>query len=94
MFGLPIGATFQKDRNGVIAALTGFPAIEVPAGFLRRTLDVLLIGVTVGIEVLGRAWDEPELISSPSALSRQRTYGSRPFPRPPCGRKREPLSFP
>src|ERR1700676_4061505 len=27
---LPIGATFQKDRNGVIAALTGFPAIEVP----------------------------------------------------------------
>jgi hypothetical protein len=26
---LPIGATFQKDRNGVIAALAGFPAIEV-----------------------------------------------------------------
>jgi amidase len=30
---LPIGATFQKDRNGIIAALAGFPAIEVPAGF-------------------------------------------------------------
>ncbi len=58
---LPIGATFQKDRNGVIAALTGFPAIEVPAGFSTPTLDAP-IGVPVGIEFLGRAWAEPELI--------------------------------
>jgi Asp-tRNA(Asn)/Glu-tRNA(Gln) amidotransferase A subunit family amidase len=58
---LPIGATFQKDRNGVIAALTGFPAIEVPAGFSTPTPDAP-IGVPVGIEFLGRAWAEPELI--------------------------------
>src|SRR6266404_4960828 len=58
---LPIGATFQKDRNGVIAALTGFPAIEVPAGFSTPTADAP-IGVPVGIEFLGRAWAEPELI--------------------------------
>src|ERR1700730_17646455 len=58
---LPIGATFQKDRNGVIAALSGFPAIEVPAGFSTPTADAL-IGVPVGMEFLGRAWSEPELI--------------------------------
>src|SRR3979411_2787953 len=58
---LPIGATFQKDRNGVIAALAGFPAIEVPAGFSTPTPDGP-IGVPVGIEFLGRAWAEPELI--------------------------------
>lgn len=58
---LPIGATFQKDRNGVIAALTGFPAIEVPASFSTPTPDAP-IGVPVGTEFLGRAWAEPELI--------------------------------
>jgi amidase len=58
---LPIGATFQKERNGIIAALAGFPAIEVPAGFSTPTPDAP-IGVPVGMEFLGRAWAEPELI--------------------------------
>jgi amidase len=58
---LPIGATFQKDRNGVIAALSGFPAIEVPGGFSTPTADAP-IGVPVGIEFLGRPWTEPELL--------------------------------
>jgi amidase len=58
---LPIGATFQKDRTGVVAALAGFPAIEVPAGFSDPTADAPL-GVPVGMELLGRAWAEPELI--------------------------------
>jgi amidase len=58
---LPIGATFQKDRNGVIAALAGFPAIELPAGFSNPTATAP-IGVPVGIEFLGRAWGEPELL--------------------------------
>jgi len=58
---LPIGATFQKDRNGVVAALAGFPAIELPAGFSSPTATAP-IGVPVGIEFLGRAWAEPELL--------------------------------
>src|SRR3984893_6467543 len=58
---LPIGATFQKDRNGIIAALAGFPAIELPAGFSTPTADAP-IGVPVGMELLGRAWAEPELL--------------------------------
>src|SRR6202140_3774162 len=57
----PIGATFQKDRNGVIAALAGFPAITVPAGFSAPTKDAP-VGVPVGLEILGRAWAEPELL--------------------------------
>src|ERR1700716_1757233 len=58
---LPIGTTFQKDRNGKVAALAGFPAIEIPAGFSTPTADAP-IGVPVGMEFLGRAWAEPELI--------------------------------
>src|SRR5712675_619532 len=58
---LPIGATFQKERTGIIAALAGFPAIEVHAGFSTPTKDAPL-GVPVGMELLGRAWAEPELI--------------------------------
>ena len=60
---LPIGATFQKDRNGIIAALAGFQAIEVPAGFSTPTTDAP-IGVPVGMEFLGGAWAEPELIKT------------------------------
>jgi amidase len=58
---VPIGETFQPDRNGILAALTGFPAIVVPAGFSPRTSNAP-IGVPVGIEFLARTWEEPELL--------------------------------
>jgi amidase len=58
---LPIGATFQKDRNGNIAPAGGFPAIVVPAGFSTPTDDAP-IGVPVGMELLGRPWQEPQLL--------------------------------
>jgi len=58
---VPIGETLQKDTNGPVAGLSGFPAIEVPAGFSSPTADAP-IGVPVGMELLGRAWAEPELI--------------------------------
>lgn len=58
---MPIGATIQLDRNGVQAALTGFPEISVPAGFSEPTATAP-IGVPVGIEFLGRPWSEPQLI--------------------------------
>jgi amidase len=56
-----IGETFQPDRNGILAALTGFPAIVVPAGFSAHTATAL-VGVPVGIEFIGRPWEEPELL--------------------------------
>ena len=58
---VPIGETFQPDRNGILAALTGFPAIVVPAGFSAPTPSAP-IGVPVGLEFLARPWEEPELL--------------------------------
>ena len=58
---VPIGETFQPDRNGVLAALAGFPAIVVPAGFSKST-DRAPLGVPVGIEFMARPWEEPKLL--------------------------------
>lgn len=51
----------QKQRNGVIGSITGFPAIVVPAGFSEAGSDAP-IGVPIGLEILGRAFDEGILI--------------------------------
>jgi Asp-tRNA(Asn)/Glu-tRNA(Gln) amidotransferase A subunit family amidase len=42
--------------NCQLAPSCGFPAICVPAGFTAG-------GVPIGIELLGRAWDEPKLLA-------------------------------
>ena len=73
---LPIGATFQKDRNGNIAPAGGFPAIVVPAGFSTPTVDAP-VGVPVGIEFLGRPWQEPELLMLAYGFE-QATHARRP----------------
>jgi amidase len=49
-----IGQT-QSGSNCRLASTSGLPAISVPGGF---TPD----GVPVGVELLGRAWSEPQLI--------------------------------
>ena len=58
---VPIGETLQPERNGILASVTGFPAIVVPAGFSAPTADAPL-GVPVGMEFLARPWEEPELL--------------------------------
>jgi amidase len=58
---VPIGETFQPERNGILASVTGFPAIVVPAGFSTPTTNAP-IGVPVGLEFLGRPWEEPKLL--------------------------------
>jgi Asp-tRNA(Asn)/Glu-tRNA(Gln) amidotransferase A subunit family amidase len=58
---VPLAEPHQVDRNGVVAAITGFPAITVPAGFSPAT-PTAPIGVPVGIELLGRPWSEGKLI--------------------------------
>jgi Asp-tRNA(Asn)/Glu-tRNA(Gln) amidotransferase A subunit family amidase len=73
---VPIG-TSQVDRNGVLGAVTGFPAITVPAGFSTPTDDAP-IGVPVGIEFLGRPWSEPTLIEI--AFGFEQTTHSRRAP--------------
>jgi Asp-tRNA(Asn)/Glu-tRNA(Gln) amidotransferase A subunit family amidase len=58
---VPVGQT-QVERNGVLASVTGFPAITVPAGFSLPT-DSAPAGIPIGIEFLGRPWGERSLLS-------------------------------
>jgi amidase len=56
-----IGESTQLERNGILASITGFPAITVPAGFSTPT-ESAPMGVPVGIEFLGQPFSEPQLL--------------------------------
>jgi amidase len=58
---VPLAEPDQVDRNGVLAAVSGFPAITVPVGFSQPT-SAAPIGVPVGMDILGRPWSEANLI--------------------------------
>jgi len=73
---VPIGEQ-QVDRNGILAALTGFPEVSVPAGFSAATASAPL-GVPVGLELFGRPWSESKLIGYAYAFER-----ATRFRRPP-----------
>jgi Asp-tRNA(Asn)/Glu-tRNA(Gln) amidotransferase A subunit family amidase len=51
----------QNERNGVLASVTGFPSICVPAGFSDPSDDAK-VGVPIGMEILGRPFSENVLI--------------------------------
>ncbi|KAK4868437.1 hypothetical protein LT330_007159 [Penicillium expansum] len=57
-----IGAKKQSGRNGVLAALTGRPAICIPAGQSPKTASAVL-GVPVGLELMGQRWGDDELLN-------------------------------
>lgn len=59
---VPVTELSQADRNGILASVTGFPAITVPAGFSEPTATAPL-GVPVGMDILGKPWSEAELLS-------------------------------
>ena|SRR5215469_6221539 len=84
----PIGAPFQKDCNGEIAALSGFPAIEVPGGFSVPTEDAPL-GVPVGLKILGRAWAEAELIRLAYGFEQASHFRKPPVSTPPSKRSKK-----
>lgn len=56
-----IGSPSQSGRNGILAALTGVPVVTVPAGFSEPSQDAP-IGVPIGMEILGRPWEEQKLL--------------------------------
>lgn len=58
---VPLTELNQADRNGILASVTGLPALDVPAGFSSPTQDAPL-GVPVGMDLLGRAWSEAMLL--------------------------------
>jgi Asp-tRNA(Asn)/Glu-tRNA(Gln) amidotransferase A subunit family amidase len=58
---VPLSELNQADRNGILASVTGFPAITVPAGFSAPTATAP-VGVPVGMDMLGKPWSEGRLI--------------------------------
>lgn len=58
---VPIGELNQADRNGILAAMTGFPAVTVPVGFSKPTATAP-IGVPIGMDILGKPFDDALLI--------------------------------
>jgi Asp-tRNA(Asn)/Glu-tRNA(Gln) amidotransferase A subunit family amidase len=78
---VPIGQD-QVERNGVLGAVTGFPAITVPAGF-SSPAKFAPIGVPIGIEFLGRPWSEPMLIKVAYAFEQATKFRRPPINVPP-----------
>ena len=58
---VPVVEPNQADRNGILASVTGFPAIDVPAGFSEPSVQAPF-GVPIGLDILGRPWSEGRLI--------------------------------
>ena len=58
------------DNNQVLSPMTGFPAITVPMGFTHGTLPA-------GLQLLGRAWSEGQLIGYAYAYE-QATHHRKP----------------
>jgi amidase len=56
-----IGEASQYDRNGILAALTGFPAITFQGGFSSPS-NTAPIGIPIGIELLGKPHEDSKII--------------------------------
>ena len=78
---VPVGET-QADRNGVLASVTGFPAVTVPAGFSPPTATAPL-GVPVGLEFFGRPWSEELLLGMAHAYEQANDWRRLPASTPP-----------
>lgn len=57
-----LGSPSQSGRNGILAALTGTPVVTVPVGFSEPSEDAP-VGVPIGMEILGRPFEEQKLLS-------------------------------
>ena len=78
---VPIGED-QVDRNGVLSAVTGFPAITVPAGFSKPTATAP-IGVPIGIEFFGKPFSESQLIDLAYSFEQLTNHRKPPKSTPP-----------
>lgn len=59
----------QKQRNGVLCSVTGFPSVVVPAGFTEPE-ETAPLGVPVGMEFIGEPWSEKRLLALAAAYER------------------------
>ena len=72
-----IGSPSQSGRNGILAAVTGFPVVTVPAGFSPPSTDAP-IGVPIGMEMLGLPWSEGQLLNLARLVSEARKVRRMP----------------
>ena len=73
---VPLTELNQSDRNGILASVTGFPAICIQAGFSPSTATAPL-GVPVGMDMLGKPWSEGRLIELAFGFE-QAVYARKP----------------
>lgn len=83
---VPTSELNQADRNGILASVTGFPAITVPAGFSKPT-ETAPLGVPVGIDILGRPWSEGRLIQIAQGFEQATHFRKPPNSTPPLAMK-------
>ena len=79
---VPVTELNQADRNGILASVTGFPAITVPAGFSAPTQSAPL-GVPVGMDILGKPWSEAKLLSLAYSFEQATHFRRSPESAPP-----------
>ena len=72
-----IGAASQSGRNGILAAVTGFPVVTVPAGFSPATEEAP-VGIPIGMEILGLPWNEAKLLGIAKRVSEVRRIRKMP----------------
>jgi Asp-tRNA(Asn)/Glu-tRNA(Gln) amidotransferase A subunit family amidase len=83
---VPITELNQADRNGILASVTGFPAITVPAGFSKPTATAPL-GIPIGMDILGRPWSEGRLIQIAHGFEQATHFRKPPNSAPPLPMK-------
>jgi Asp-tRNA(Asn)/Glu-tRNA(Gln) amidotransferase A subunit family amidase len=71
-----VGITSDVGSNANLAAFIGYPAISVPAGFTSG-------GLPVGVELLGKPFDEPTLIRLAYAYEQATKHRQPPAATPP-----------
>lgn len=72
-----VGAASQSGRNGILAAVTGFPVVTVPAGFSPATATKPK-GIPIGMEILGLPWTEGKLLNLAKQISTVRRVRQMP----------------
>ena len=72
-----LGAASQSGRNGILAAVTGFPVVTVPAGFSPASKQAP-VGVPIGMEMLGLPWSEAKLLNLAKGVSDSRRVRKMP----------------
>ena len=68
----------QTGRNGLIASVTGLPAITVPGGFSKSD-ETARIGVPIGIEFLSEIFTENKLIGIAYAFEQATKHRKPPI---------------